>query len=117
MREFSKCSKPQPETPNEVLAHHAARADLVDKAIDYWQKAGSALEKSAYVEAAGFLHNALGLIQAQPADIDRGGLELQLQLRLGLCNSAMHGFGAKDTVRAFARANELRGAPETRHVD
>ncbi len=80
-------------SPPDLLAHHAARAGLSRKAVDYWQQAGeAALSKSAYREAAGHFGKAFALIEARPEggaaratsamtgahdDRDRARIELQ----------------------------------------
>ncbi|HKX42545.1 MAG TPA: AAA family ATPase [Burkholderiaceae bacterium] len=92
----------------EVLAHHAIRAALVDKAIAYWNQAGSAaLAKSAYAEAADCLNQAIALIHEHADGTHREAEELELQLRLGQAHVALQGFGAQVSKKAFMRASEL----------
>ena len=98
----------RPDTPQEILAHHAARAQQADKAIGYWQRAGdAALAKSAYVEAAAHFDSAIALVRDQTDGADRRGRELELQLRLGEAHMAGRGYAAEATGNAFARACEL----------
>ena len=78
------------------------------RAIVHWHQAGNAaLAKSAYVEAAGFLESALGLIPAQPDGADRLAFELDVLLRLGQCRIGIYGLGSEPSRETFHRANEL----------
>lgn len=96
------------DTPPEILAHHAERARLADKAIAYWQQAGeAALAKSAYAEAASYLDSAVELIAVQTDGVDRRTRELDLQLRIGQAHIAGQGFAADATKKAYTRADEL----------
>ena len=98
----------QLNTAPEILAHHAERARLADRAIGYWSEAGNAaLAKSACLEAAAYLENAIRLIDAEPGGVDRRAREAALQLRLGQARIGTQGFPAQDTRQAFARALEL----------
>ena len=98
----------RPDTPREILAHHAARAKEIDKAIGYWSQAGkAALAKSAYLEAAGYLESAIELIQAEGDGTDRRTQELELQLCLGQAHIGTYGFGAEATKKIFMRAYAL----------
>ena len=98
-------------TASEILAHHAECSGQFDRAIGLWTEAGNAaLGKSAYAEAAGYLTNAIKLVQAQPECRERRARELELHLRLGLANMAYLGFPAHATRTALARADELLDA-------
>ena len=98
----------RPDTPREILAHHATAAKLADRAIAHWHEAGKAAQaKSAYMEAASFLESAIDLIDAQADGADRQALELDLQLRLGQCRMSVYGLASESTKEAFHRANEL----------
>lgn len=98
----------RPDTPREMLAQHAEAARLPARAIVHWYEAGKAAQaKSAYVEAAGFLESALGLIPAQPDGADRLAFELDVLLRLGQCRIGIYGLGSEPSRETFHRANEL----------
>ena len=75
-----------PETEPELLAHHAFRGEMWDKAVRYCRQSGSkAAGQSAHREAiAGFEH-ALTVLEHLPEN--REGAELATDLRLDLRNS------------------------------
>ena len=106
--------KHRPPSPPELLAHHAARAGMVDKAVEQWGLAGVlALGKSAYVEAASHLSSAIAMLHnhdAASAERRAGELrmhELRLQVALGQARMATSGYGAQTTRQTFERAREL----------
>ena len=105
----------RPDTPPEILAHHAMRAGQTTESIGYWWEAGkTALAASAYVEATGHIGNAVSLVESLADDgEDRRLLELELQLRLGQAHVAAGGFGP-ETTKAFHRAYELIDADRER---
>jgi predicted ATPase/class 3 adenylate cyclase len=92
----------------EILAHHATRAGLADKAMHYWRLAGEqALARSATAEAVAQLDRGLELLDFLPDGPERQRLEVGLQLVLGPALIAARGFAAPETGRAYARACEL----------
>jgi class 3 adenylate cyclase/predicted ATPase len=96
------------ETEPELLAHHCSRAELAEKAIGYWLKAGvRAVSRSANLEAITHLDNGLKLLHAIGSAYDRERLELELQLTLGQASIAARGYTATETTHAFARAEQL----------
>src|SRR6266542_658197 len=55
------------ETQPELLAQHFTEANLIERAIDYWQQAGEkAMQRSAYVEAIIHLDTGLALLKTLP---------------------------------------------------
>jgi hypothetical protein len=96
------------EIEPELVAHHCERAELEEKAVQYWLKAGViAVSRSANLEAISHLHNGLKRLNTMPPDDKRARLELDLQLTLGQALIAARGYTAADTTAAFARAEEL----------
>jgi DNA-binding winged helix-turn-helix (wHTH) protein/tetratricopeptide (TPR) repeat protein len=96
------------ETQPELIAHHLAKAELGEKAIRYWLKAGAtAVSRSANLEAISHLHNGLQRLNTVLFDDKRAQLELELQLTLGQAFIAARGYTAGETTAAFARAEEL----------
>jgi predicted ATPase/class 3 adenylate cyclase len=92
----------------EILAHHATRAGLADKAMHYWRLAGEqALARSATAEAVAQLDRGLELLVDLPDGSEGRRRELGLQLVLGPALIAAKGFAAPETSRAYARACEL----------
>ena len=96
------------ESEPEVVAYHRFRAELGEKALTYWLKAGTdAVSRSANVEAISHLRNALQCLRAVASDDKRTSLELELQLILGQALIAVRGYTAGETTLAFARAEQL----------
>ena len=96
------------ETEPELLAHHCTQARLGRKAVGYWLKAGElAIRRSASAEAIAQLRKGLELVEGLPGDLERAGLELELQTALGGALIAARGFAAPEAGEAFARAREL----------
>jgi class 3 adenylate cyclase/predicted ATPase len=92
----------------EVLGRHWAEASENAKAAKYFQVAGArAVERSAMVEAARHYFHALDLLSALPENIERHRQELELQLAIGSALTAVKGFAAAETERAYMRAQEL----------
>ena len=96
------------EAEPELLAQHCTEAGLVERAVDYWQRAGQqALARSAMAEAVAHLTKGLEVLTGLPAGSERQRRELGLQLALGQASIAAKGFAAPETGRAYARASEL----------
>ena len=92
----------------EVLAQHCTEAGLIERAVEYWQRAGQqALARSATAEAVAQLTKGLDLLAGLPDGAERRRRELGLQLGLGPALIAAKGFAALETGRAYARACEL----------
>ena len=100
-----------PETADaqpELLAHHCTQAELIEKAVGFWYQAGrQAMARSAMVEAAAQLTQALELLAGLPGGPDRDHKELDLQIALGAALIATRGWAAPEVERACARAREL----------
>ncbi len=101
----------------EIVAQHAEAAGLVEKALDYWDKAARlAIERSGSVEAVGHLRRALDLLSNLPASRERDQRESKLQAALGAQLGVTKGFAAPDVEKAYDRARalcqELGDAPE-----
>jgi predicted ATPase len=95
-------------TEPELLAHHYTEAGRIEKAIDYWIKAGQrAMQRSAHIEAEHHLRKGLELLPGVPEAPTRLNLEIALQNTLGVCMMPTRGFGNKDVAAAFTRAAEI----------
>ena len=110
--QFPEIAESQPE----LLARHYAKADLIEKAARLWGKAGlRSQERSALVEAAGQLGQALSKIASLSSTPDLR--REQIVLQVALLNTLMHvkGYGAPETktavaqVRAFIEQAERLG--------
>ncbi len=96
------------ETHPEVLAHHYTAAGLHERAVGYWQRAGGrAVERSANVEAIGYLTKGLEGLKTLPESRERLVQELPLQIALGPALMATKGYGAPEVERVYTRAREL----------
>jgi class 3 adenylate cyclase/predicted ATPase/ABC-type transport system involved in cytochrome c biogenesis ATPase subunit len=96
------------ETEPELVAHHCSRAELGEKAVNYWLKAGAgAVSRSANLEAINHLRNGLQQLHAIASEQERAHLELELQLTLGQALIAAQGYTAGETALAFLRAEQL----------
>jgi len=92
----------------EMLAFHYTEAGLIEKAIGYWQLAGTrASERSAYLEAISHLTKGLELLMTLPDTPERVQHELTLQLALGSALQATKGYAAPEREKVYTRAWEL----------
>ncbi len=96
------------ESRPEILARHCTEAGLIEKATDFWGKAGQrSLERSALVEAAEQFTRALAQIatlSGTPASRRE-----QIRLQVGLVNALMHtrGYAAPATRASLDQARSL----------
>jgi predicted ATPase len=96
------------EAEPEVLAHHCGQAGLVEKAVEYWKRAGQlAMARSATTEAIAHLEAGLQILGSLPESEWRDRQELGIQLAVGSAMVAAHGFAAPQTGDAYHRAREL----------
>jgi predicted ATPase/class 3 adenylate cyclase len=92
----------------DELAHHYSRSDNVAKAVEFLGRAGQqALQRSAYADAIDRLTTAINLLQRLPDSPERIQRELLLQLAVGPPLTAVNGYIAPETERAYTRAREL----------
>ena len=96
------------EAAPEVKAQHAEAAGLVERALGYWEQAGTqALAKPAYKEAIASFENAIRLCRVLGHDLRWKRREQALQLQLGQALIANQGYQAPATLRAFEHALAL----------
>jgi serine/threonine protein kinase/class 3 adenylate cyclase/predicted ATPase len=110
------------ETQPELLAHHFTEANLTEKGIDYWLKAGRRSQhRSANAEAIGHLTKGLELVGAlAESSPERDALELQFLNPLGTAYLASRGYAAPEVGPVFRRARELCervGEPQQRFAN
>ncbi len=92
----------------EVKARHAEAAGLTERALDYWEQAGTqALARPAYKEAIANLENGVRLCRAMGEERQWKRREQTIQLQLGQALIANQGYQAAVTLRVFERALEL----------
>ena len=91
-----------------MKAQHAEAAGLAERALDYWEQAGTqALARPAYKEAIASLENGVRLCRALGDDLQWKRREQGLHLQLGQALIANQGYQAPATLRAFERAMVL----------
>ncbi|MFQ5937306.1 MAG: AAA family ATPase, partial [Acidiferrobacterales bacterium] len=96
------------ESEPEVVARHYTEAQLSEKAIEYWYKAGQRVsERFANVEAIAHLSRGLELIDGLPQTPERAKQELALNLALGPALMAIQGYAAPEVAPVYVRAREL----------
>jgi class 3 adenylate cyclase/predicted ATPase len=103
--------KQWPETAEaqpELLAHHYAQANLVERAISYYARAGQrAIARLAMVEAIAQLTKGLELLTSLADSVSRKRQELELQIVLGRALVMSHGYAAPAVGETYARARAL----------
>jgi tetratricopeptide (TPR) repeat protein len=95
-------------TQPELLAHHFTAADLPQKALVYWQRAGAlALQRMAVQEAASHVVSALQQLQFLPESAARDATELELRTSLGTAWMALRGWAAPQIAEHLERTWQL----------
>jgi class 3 adenylate cyclase/predicted ATPase len=95
-------------TQPEIVARHCELAGRMERAAEYWQRAGElAIGRSATAEAAAHLGQAVRCLAALPPSRERRTRELELQAKLGPALIHVKGYAAPETGQAWARAREL----------
>jgi class 3 adenylate cyclase/tetratricopeptide (TPR) repeat protein len=101
---FPEMTAAQPQ----LMAQHCAEASMIEKAINYWLKAGQqALARSAMTEAVSQLQKGLALLESLPEGTSRQQQELDLQVALVSALSATKGYAAPEVGDTLARARVL----------
>jgi class 3 adenylate cyclase/predicted ATPase len=101
---FARAADARPE----MVAHHFNEAGILDKAAEYWLRAGQkAAARSANVEAISHFRSGLACVAALPPDEGRARRELSLQLAMGGPVLATRGFASRETEAVYQRAEEL----------
>jgi class 3 adenylate cyclase/tetratricopeptide (TPR) repeat protein len=112
-KEWPEIAAAQPE----LVAYHYSLAGDAEGAVRFWVQGGQrARSRSANIEATVQFQKALELLEGLPETRERAGMELEIQLSLGLCAIAVRGYSADETRKAFERARSLSvevGDPHT----
>jgi class 3 adenylate cyclase/predicted ATPase len=94
----------------ELLAHHASRGELWEKAVAYLHEAGrKAAARSAYKEAASYFEQALDALKRLPESRQMLELAINIRVDLGPVLIAMKGFIAPEVEQAYTEAREMCG--------
>ena len=92
----------------EVLAHHAERAGIADKAVRYLREAGTkAAARSANREAIDFFERALALLAGLPPTPETLAETIDVRIALGTPLIAMHGPPSPIVEASYGAALEL----------
>jgi predicted ATPase len=92
----------------EVLAYHALRGEVWDKAVDYLREAGEkAFARAALQDAVSHLTKGLELVATLPDTADRRSRELRLLITLGPVLINTKGPGTREVAQTYARALDL----------
>jgi DNA-binding SARP family transcriptional activator len=92
----------------ERLAHHAAEAELGEKAVHYQQQAGiKAAARSAYQASLHWFDKALATLRTTPPSSDRDRQELMLLISRGVPLTAIGGYGSPEVAENFRQAHEV----------
>jgi tetratricopeptide (TPR) repeat protein len=90
------------------LARHFQEAGIIEKSINYEQRAGeNAIKLSAYQEAHAHLSRALEMLLLQPESDKRKKQELDLQISLGMAWIGIEGNGCPEVGKIFSQARQL----------
>ena len=96
------------ESNPEILAHHLTEANIIDKAIHYWEAAARKAEKgSANIEAERHFKRAIELLSSLPASPSRAQRELTLQTGMGAVLINNHGPGSISVTDLYRRCQTL----------
>ena len=94
----------------ELVAYHYAAAQMDERAVQFWGKAGEhAVASSAYAEAIAHFNSALGHLAVLPATQERSRREMELRVSLGVALITTRGYAAQDVADTYGRAAELCG--------
>jgi len=94
--------------PEELLAYHATQANLKERAVELWAKAGTiAMAQPAYVEAIGHINSAIAVLEKMEEREPWRERELELHVQLAQIFIALRGYGSEESIKAFDRAAEL----------
>jgi class 3 adenylate cyclase/predicted ATPase len=113
-RQFPEIAAAQPE----LVAQHCTSAGAIEKAVQYWDRAGRmAVQRSTMAEAAAHFGKAIELLGSLPKNPEERSNERSLQLALAGALTAAKGWASPEAGEAYARARELcRDAPEGAQV-
>ena len=91
-----------------LMAQHCTEADLTEKAVGYWLKAGQhAVARSAMTEAVAQLQKGLDLLKSMSDNSARQQQELDLRITLGQALNATKSYASPLVGETYARAQRL----------
>ena len=96
------------ETEPELLAHHYAEANVIDRALGFWRQAAErAAARMAYVEALGHVDQARKLIAGLPEGTERDEWELTFLVIEGPSRMALDGWDSPPAKRHYEAARAV----------
>jgi class 3 adenylate cyclase/predicted ATPase len=96
------------EVEPALVAYHFASGGMSETAVAWWRKAATqAMQRSAFAEAVAHLEKALDLSKDLDDTEEQRLSRLRLQISYGNTVRWAKGFGARETIAAFARARDL----------
>ena len=91
----------------EMLAHHASRSELWEKAATYLLQAGAkAAARSAFTEGVAYFQQALEALNHLPESRKTLEQTIDIRVNLGPALIAMKGFAAPEVVQTYTEARE-----------
>jgi predicted ATPase/class 3 adenylate cyclase len=96
------------ETEPELLAYHYTEADVIDRALVHWRKAGErAAAHLAYVEAVGHVQAAMKLVAGLPERVERDEWELTFLAIEGPSRMALDGWDSPSAKLLYEEARSV----------
>jgi len=101
----------QGEVRPELVAYHYQKSQQIDKALDWWQRAGElAATRSQNREAIAHYQAAVELARTLEDETRKRQVEMALQLKIGPLHVMTDGIASETMRAAFERAAELNDA-------
>ncbi len=92
----------------ELLAHHATRGELREKAVEYLHQAGrKAVARSAYKEGVPYFEQSLQALSHLPENRQTIEQAINIRVDLGPALIAMGGYSAPEVERIYTQAREM----------
>jgi class 3 adenylate cyclase/predicted ATPase len=92
----------------ELLAHHATRGELWEKAVEYLHQAGrKAVARSAYKEGVPYFEQSLQALSHLPESRQTIEQAINIRVDLGPALIAMGGYSAPEVERLYTQAREM----------
>ncbi|HEX2522963.1 MAG TPA: hypothetical protein VHP35_12650, partial [Terriglobia bacterium] len=91
-----------------LLAHHAFRSELWEKAVTYLQEAGAkTASRSAFTGGVAYFQQALEALSHMPESHKKLEQAIDIRVNLGPALIAMKGFAAPEVVQTYTEAREM----------
>ncbi len=105
----------QVESRPELVAHQYTEAGIMNKAVEYWQKAGQkSIESAAYTEGITHYNKGLDLLSFFPESDEKAFQEIAYRTSLGGALIDIRGYASEEIENQYSIANEIRQNLETK---